>query len=411
MNELGNHAKLKALLVGIFAVTVWVRSATAAEPTATEPTATEVPTAGDDAGAPPPPAPTMLSAEDGAPIGRAAPPSEAASRPSPAVSQLGAGFVRAGLEVFAQYSYRNFLGPGNNRTWFHAFDVPRVHAAVEGQWERARGRVVLEATRSASEGSLIGVAGDSLVLRVREAFAAYRPVDALDVSAGVIPTLTAPNLDGTWMLRPLAPSALEQNGLLSPADVGAKVRFDEPHGYGFVATSAYNGDGYTSRELNRGKSVETAAEIHPAAAIVALKPLGIFASYVNGSTGTSLARANRLTGGLVWQGERVRVGAFSTYGWGFAQLGTQRVLLVSIFTRVEPIPRVLLGARFDHVVRDVGADPANTLSSIWGTGGYRIATPIEVFLALSRTLPTTRAQAELPGSDAWELRTIARVVF
>src|SRR5262249_32642976 len=83
------------------------------------------------------------TAEDGAPVGHAAPPTEAATR--------GTGTVRAGLEVFAQYSYRNFFAPENNRTWFHAFDVPRVHGAVEGSWEQARGRVVLEAVRSASE--------------------------------------------------------------------------------------------------------------------------------------------------------------------------------------------------------------------------------------------------------------------
>ena len=152
-----------------------------------------------------------------APVGRAAPPTEAARAENWAADAK----VRAGLEIFAQYSYRDTAGPGDNRTWFHAFDVPRVHGAVEGQWEAARGRVVLEATRSASEGSLIGVAGDSLVLRVREAYAAYRAWDVLDVSAGVVPTLTVPELDGTWMLRPIAPSGLEASGLLSPADLGA----------------------------------------------------------------------------------------------------------------------------------------------------------------------------------------------
>ena len=72
-------------------------------------------------------------------------------------------------------------GPGSSSTWFHAFDVPRVHAAVEGAYDDTlRGRVVMEAVRSASEGALIGVSGDSLVIRVREAYGAYRPVEALE---------------------------------------------------------------------------------------------------------------------------------------------------------------------------------------------------------------------------------------
>lgn len=355
-----------------------------------------------DADASPPPGPATEQPEDGAPIGRAAPPTESATH--------GTGPVRTGLEIFAQYNYKTFFGPKNNRAWFHSFDVPRVHGAIEGQWEDVRGRLVLEATRSASDGSLVGVSGDSLVLRVREAYAAYRIAAPVEVSAGVVPTLTVPNLDGTWMLRVVAPSGLEANGLMSPADLGAKVRFDEPHGYGWVAVAAYNGDGYTSRELNRGKSVEGALELHPLPK-GNLRPLGIFVSYVDGSTGTSFARANRLTSGLVWQGARLRAGAFATYAWGIAQLGTQRGMVATAFLRAEPIHRVLLGARLDHVVRDVGGEPNDIVTTLWGAAGYRIALPIEAFFAVSRSVPTTRAQSELPGSDAWELRTMARVVF
>ncbi len=346
---------------------------------------------------PPPPEP-----DEGAPIGHAAPPTEAATRST--------GPVRAGLEIFAQYSYRSFFAPSQTTEWFHAFDVPRVHGAVEGEWDKARGRIVLEATRSASEGSLVGVSGDSLVLRVREAYGAYRIVDGLEMTAGVVPTLTVPSLDGTWMLRAIAPSGLESNGLLSPADLGAKIRFDAPRGYGWIATAAYNGEGYTNRELNRGKTVESALEVHPLPA-GALRPLGVFVSYVNGSTGTSFARANRLTGGLVWQGARVRAGAFVTYSIGFAQLGTQRGLLASGFVRIEPVPKLLFGARIDHVVRDVGGEPTDTITTAWGAAGYRIALPIEAFVAVSRSIPTARAQSEMPGSDAWELRTVGRVVF
>lgn len=389
---------MKSVCLAIAASATLLTALASAQPNDTAAPVKTAPPAVEPAPAPPP----SSSVEDGAPVGHAAPPTESATR--------GSGPVRAGLEVFAQYSYRRFFGPGNNQSWFHAFDVPRVHGAVEGTWERARGRLVLEATRSASEGSLVGVAGDSLVLRVREAYGAYRPIDSLELAAGVVPTLTAPNVDGTWMLRSVAPSGLEANSLMSPADLGAKIRFDEPHGYGWIATAAYNGDGYTSRELNRGKSVETAGELHPLPG-GSLHPLGIFVSHVNGSTGTSLARANRLTAGIVWQGARVRAGVLGTYGWGVAQLGTQQAMLLSAFLRLEPIPRWLLGARIDHVVRDVGAETNDYLTTVWGAVGYRVALPIEALLAVSRSIPTTRAVTELPGSDAWELRTVLRVLF
>jgi hypothetical protein len=313
--------------------------------------------------------------------------------------------------VFAEYSYRRTSGPRQGSTWFHAFDVPRVHAAIEGAYDDTlRGRVLLEAVRSASEGALIGVAGDSLVVRVREAYGAYRPFEALEIAAGVVPTLTVPELDGTWMLRPIAPSGLEANALGTPADLGAKARFDLPSRHGWLAVAATNGEGYTSRELNRGKNLEGALEVHPFAR-GALLPLGLFTSFTSGSTSTVSAPADRSTSGLVWQGTRVRAGVFFTYAWGVAQSGTQHAALGSAFVRVEPIARLLAGARVDVAVRDVKTGPADAISTVWLTAGYRLADPVEVFLAGTRTVPTARAEVEVPGADSWSLRVIGRVVF
>jgi hypothetical protein len=211
-------------------------------------------------------------------------------------------------------------------------------------------------------------------------------------------------------MRAVAPSALEAAGLLSPADLGAKMRFDFPQKYGWIGVAATNGDGYTSRELNRGKNIESAFEVHPLPN-GPLLPLGVFGSYAVGSTGTARARADRLTGGLVWQGARVRAGALLTYAWGREQLGTNRGTVASVFARVEPVNRLYLGARFDYVVRDAENDPTDTISRVIGSVGYRIVDPLEVFLAIDRSIPSNRAQNELPGSNVWEGRVVARVVF
>jgi hypothetical protein len=339
--------------------------------------------------------------DEGAPEGRAAPSTESARR------GIAAGPIRAGLEIFAQYTYRQTAGA----PWYHVFDAPRVHGAIEGERGDVRGRLVLEGVRSAAEGSLVGVAGDSLVIRVREAYAAYRAWGVIEASAGVIPTLTVPELDGTWMMRAIAPSALEASALLAPADLGVKIRSELPRGYGWVGASASNGEGYTSRELNRGKNMEGALEVHPLASMPALLPLAIFASYSAGSSGTALARANRVTAGLLWQGRRVRAGAYGTWARGVAELGTQEAQVSSVFVRAEPLDRVLLGARVDHVVRNAGATPADAITTVFLAAGYRIAAPLEAFLALTRSIPTTRADGEQPGSDLWDLRVIGRVLF
>jgi hypothetical protein len=338
------------------------------------------------------------------PLGRAAPPTEAASH--------GEGLVRPGLEVIASYNYQNLTSQNGTQSWYRAFELRRAHAAIEAELDRARGRLVLEAVRSAAEGALVGVAGDSLVMRVREAHASTTLWGTLDVQGGVIPTGTIPEFDGTWMLRAVAPSALESSGLVSPADLGGRIRTVFPKGHGYISVSAYNGEGYASRELNRGKSVEISSAIHPfAIAAPALLPLAIFGSFVGGSTGTTKARADRVSVGLLWQGARLRGGAYGTYATGVRDLATQHGIVASAFVRAEPVERLLLGLRADHHVRNTEAPSADTLTTILGSAGWRIAESLEAFVSVTRSLPSARAQASLPGTDAWETSGVMRFSY
>lgn len=317
--------------------------------------------------------------------------------------------IRPGLEIFADYRYTRTYAAGGS-TWYHELGVPRVHASIDAAVAGVRGRVLLEAVRSTSEGSLVGVATDSLVLRLREAFAGYAPLDFVDLKAGVVPTLTLTELDGTWMLRAAAPSALEGAGLASPADLGATARVEAPRRFGWLGVGVYDGEGYASRELNRGKNVEIAALGRPAPG-TALLPLALFASYSLGSTGVARARSDRLTGSILWQGERVRAGAAFTYAWGVGPVGAQRALLADVFVRVEPIERLLLGARASYFVRDDDAPSTDAITQLLLSAGFRIAAPLEVHLVGSRALPTTLTKDALPASDALDLRAVGRVFF
>ncbi len=374
----------------------WALLLTLSAPASAEPSA-EV--------APPDPAPEGATPSRPRPsyVGRAAPATEAATTTQSAP-------IRAGIEVFASYAFQRLTPSQSTPTWFHVFDVPRVHAAIDAERGDVRGRLLIEAVRSASDGALLGVAGDSLVLRVREAYAEYLPIRALALSIGMMPTSTVPEIDGTWRMRAIAASAIETAGLASPSDVGARLRWELPHRLGFVAASAYNGEGYTNRELNRGKNVEAAVSLHPPRAS-SLAPLGLFGSYVSGSMGTASALANRATAGIVWQGELVRAGGFATYAWGVRDAAEPRAMVVSAFARVEPVDRWLLGARLDHAVRDVGASNRDAVTTVFGAAGYRVADPLETYLAVSRSLPTSRAEAELVSANSLELRAIARFVY
>ena len=336
---------------------------------------------------------------------------EGTSGPPTAAGTTGHGFrVRPGLEVFAQYTYRNARAEDGGRSWYHEFDLPRVHGSLDAEVEQVRARVLIEGVRSAGAGSLVGVATNSFVLRVREAYAAYRPVPLLEVYGGMVPTFTVPEFDGTSRLRPVAISALEGYAISSPADLGAGARITFPKKYGFVGVGLYNGEGYASPDLNRGKSLEGAVEVHPLPN-GPLLPLGLFASYVSGSVGAERSRADRATLLFVWQGKRLRAGLGGTYAWGIASNGIQEAVLLDAFVRAEPLARVLLGARATHFVRDTSVSPLDAVTNLTGTVGYRVADPMESFLAVSKQAPTDFARGILPGSDAWEVRAVTRIAF
>lgn len=313
--------------------------------------------------------------------------------------------ITPGLEVFVEYDLRFLRGP---QSWYHEFQIPRAHAWIAGEYGSARAKVNVEAVRSSSEGALLGVDGDSLVMRLREASIGYHvPLFAFD--AGVIPTLTIPRLDEAFGLRAVAATPLELTGLGSPADLGASARLNIPGERGFVAVAAYNGEGYHQRELNRGKNLEAAMELHLAPG-TAVAPLGIFASFVNGSTGTALTRADRLTAGLVWRGERVSGGADMTYAWGVADDAAKRSILADAFVRAEPIQKFILGVRGFYWQRDT-ATSADRVWGVTGAVGYRIEKPLETFLAVSRVLTEGAAATALPGLDRWDLRVIGKLAF
>jgi hypothetical protein len=300
--------------------------------------------------------------------------------------------------------------------WFHVFDLPRAHAAVGGAYGPAVGRLLVEAVPSASEGALVGVAGDSLVLRVREAYAGFQLQKSEEswgasMQAGVIPTLTIPELEGTWMMRAVAPSALETAGIASPADMGVAGRFAFPKRFGWIGAAFTNGEGYTNRELNRGKNLEAAFDVHPFALSERLRPLGIFFSWVMGSAGTASARTDRWTWGLLWQGVRVRGGASVTYAVGSKSDGDQRGVVLDTFVRVEPIEKFLVGARLSYWNVDTRAPVADSVTTLTAAVGYRFWRPLEVYLAADGSIPSNLAKTTMPATDYWDLRVIGRAVF
>lgn len=373
---------------------------------------------------PAPPGSASASASASAAPSASTRPNDPPSRtPSPGESNAGTSglSVKGGIELFAQYGVSVTEQPGTEPQWFHQFDLTRLHASLTGQYGPASARVLFEAVRSAGDGGLIGVGGDSVLARIREAYASWSPVAWFDARIGVVPTLVLPALEAGWGLRAVAPTSFESNGLASPADLGVTLRAFLPKGLGTLGVGIYNGEGYTSRELNRGKNTEGQLAIHPIALVPAAEPFTVLGGVSIGSTGTGSGQSNRYLAGLAWLSPRF--GAAFTFTWatGIQDAPNREAVQLEGFVRGEPVERLLLGARATYFLRDVGV-AASWITTVVGTVGYRVhmpkalaswipGSPLEVFLALSKNVLGDAARAALPGEDRWDGRFVARIHF
>lgn len=317
--------------------------------------------------------------------------------------------VVPGVEVFAQYGYTRTLGQTTGSSWYHQLDVPRAWAYLDAERGVLRGRVLLEGVRSASEGALIGVSGDSLVLRFREAWAGVKPHQAIDLRAGLVSTFVVPFLDDAFRLRVLNPTQVEAGRLLSPADVGVQARLELPRKYGVVVGSWINGEGYTSRELNRGKTSEIGAAIVPVPGGAA-EPFTVMLAYQSGSTGATSSRADRLSGGLLWRGDAIRGGASVTYGAGLEDDGSRKTLIAEASVRARPWSHLLAAARASYFARD-SRNKSDVLRTVQLGLGWEIDSGAETWISVVRQSPGSAAREALPGSDRWELRVALKATF
>lgn len=339
---------------------------------------------------------------EGFPVGEAAPATRVASGPAIV------GPLTLGAELFATYTHRWSGEPSSTED--DRFDLGRLHVGARYESGRVVARVVVEGVRSSTDGALIGVAGDSFVLRAREAYAELRlPLDVA-LRAGMVPTLTIPEIEGTWMLRAVSAVPLEQWRFASPADLGAQVRWAFPKRFGALAASITNGEGYASREMDTRKSGEVALTVRPLAWLD-VPELAILASASRGTIGASSARNDRATAALLWQGRSLRAGVSYALAWGLAGDGTLRPTLLEAFTAAEPFHDVLLGLRVARTELDTASATEAAVDALLASAGYRIAPELEVHVAGEASRTNDAARLAQPGADRTELRAIVRASF
>ncbi len=282
------------------------------------------------------------------------------------------------------------------------FTVPRVQAGLDAEWLGATARIVAEGAYATNGGALVGVQGDSVVLRLREAWAGYR-WRFLEARLGLIPTLLIPELERGFRFRELTADGLEANKLLAPADLGATLKGYLPAEYGFIGVQVTNGEGYTSRELNTGKNFDATALVRPLASLKL--PLELLAHGSFGTSGLPQIPTTRVGGGVQWSGPRLGAGASAFWAKGFLGEASRQGVLAQGFVRVTLFEHLHLTGRAQYFARQLGRSDG-VLELFAGVGGG-IAF-VEGFVAYVRTLTLGAARDALPGIDAHELRVVAR---
>jgi len=304
------------------------------------------------------------------------------------------------IDAFAQYAAR---WPTDAEA-SNDFSVPRVHLGAEAGWRGASARVLLEGVYSTQGGALVGVAGDSVVVRLREAWGGYR-WRFLEAKLGMVPTLLVPELEQAWRFRELTPTGLESNRLMAPADLGGLLLGHLPADYGWVGVGVTNGEGYASRELNPGKNFEVTAAVHPLPG-GRFWPVTLVASAMFGSTGVVESATQRYGGAALWSGRKLGV-SLSGFGVnGYQGDATKVGYQLEGGVRGELFEHLLLAARAQYFRRDVSRD--DWLLEVLGAVGVRVAF-LETFVSVVRTVLAAETRAALPGTDGTELRLVLRV--
>jgi len=221
----------------------------------------------------------------------------------------------------------------------------------------------VEAVRSAGPQSLIGVDGNSLILRLAQAYGHMAvhlgPID-LGVRFGQVPERWIEQLEKGYDTRGADPLGSDRVVMFDRADLGATLTLSGWKGRFDVDASFTNGEGRAQLELNQGKNTTIIATARPWRTRHARGPiaLAVHGMYRDGSYGVPVAGS---------PGRNHRAGAALTFQSPWAFAGVEYVRAFGFNARPELVsdvigawasayayqPWVGLMAKYDHVRQDV----------------------------------------------------------
>lgn len=201
-------------------------------------------------------------------------------------------------EVFTGYRY-SAVGSQN----LGEFRLDRGELGSGFVWrpnDRIDGGVTLqmEAVRSAGPQSLIGVDGNSLVVRMLEAYGQMvvhaSPID-IGVRVGLVPERWIEQVEKGYDTRGLVPLPSDDGTFFDRSDLGASLTVSGWKGRAELDVQYVNGEGRAQQELNAGKNTEALLTVRPLLRKTDRGPmtLAIHGAYRDGSLGIASLRNHR----------------------------------------------------------------------------------------------------------------------
>ncbi len=294
-------------------------------------------------------------------------------------------------DAFVTYEVQRLQGQ-----WLNEFELSRVQPTFWASYRGVAGmNVTLESIRSSSSTSYLGIQGDSIVTRIKWAFAEATPLKRwLSLRAGLIPDLLLEYVEASWAFRMQGPVGIERDGFFTTGDLGGSIEAALPAGFGSVAVSYTNGEGITLPEQNNGKDTTVAIRIAPLR--FHLPGLLIHLLYRDGSVGAASAADSRLAGGVTYAGRRLGLGAIGAWAIGYQGVGSRDAGHLSVWGRGELPYRFFLIGRVDMLwpdTRDASSMQARFIAGV----AYALPAIVRLLVDYEGTVPFGTLSNQVPS--------------
>lgn len=300
-------------------------------------------------------------------------PGRAAPRPLPrAVRPLGACVERSGAEdvnpsfsmsMFGQV-FGRFDASFARQQDFAEFTLGRAELGTCATYRGLGGFLInIEAVRSAGPESLLGIDGDSLILRAKHAFGFTRQsvgFGEIVAQAGLVPDPWTQTLEGRYDLRAVSATLAERAAFFDTSDLGATLEylaFEQRIG---LRIGYQNGEGRNQIEQNPGKNLTFVLSGMPLEIdLSGTLQLNLHFGYRDGSLGAGRSRNHRLFGAITVVHPRVKGGVEWSEAFGYLGRGDVNARLIGAWAS-GAIWQPYLGAyaRFDALNQATEAEGA-----------------------------------------------------